>query len=1168
MPFGFSKNFKNDVNSNSAGIIPIVSFEQMGLFDTVTIQQIDTFLISNQQLEIGRFTQTLPAGAGVGIEQAQAFPLLLSISSVNQNIDIESKNFKTSSVTITFTNAEYNGKKLSDYLLPFEGAVNQSLINVKVSVFLKTPHTDIIINDEDRLTLSYFSDETYDKDRLCPVFFRGRIINYKHKNDTFTIEVEDSSNYDIHRDLPRTFLPDNDSMIDGYRNKLIPIVYGTVDKSPVMLDNSTGEIQGIFDSDFRSSLASDSVSEEGVFGYKPKVSLVKGNSILGITPDVEYGNMDYYNELESNVIVGEPQWKEEIKVDINQSAGTVDTKNVIAFKPNALSRDGFMQTKSIFKPSKVQYKAPISSGDWGYDVYGETSPVAGAQGGGFGMNEDHEQFENILTENDVKAYVDGNYNIISGNEEIHCYTNIVTENVASFIATSKTSLVIDTIKDVSAKEQKLINIAVNGFPISELSVAVLSDGNFDPDVQDIGDDITLKGAIDGEYNFTSVNGNDDGIGGTTPSYWYNLVAFGEDSEESHYNSDAPFQVVSSWYSGDGAPATSDPIVFFQHNAKGMRIHLCHRVKFTGILSGTFNHIFNSYFKTNISELDAQSFVDIESPFENKIYANIEGRTNGNPADIIKDILETELDFANSGLGYVMYDELDYKIAYNQNLFIKLGFSVFDKQINSKKLIQEISKNTLMNPAITSDGIFRFNCIKSRYWITPEGWNYVTPEERDRGTTDYEEARSINNFDVIKYSFDLTDISELYTKVEVHYNYDYAFNDYTKKTEEDFDNAGMANAFDKNSNVYENWLKYYPINNYDDHILKIESKYIRKSVSADRLSKYLFNYYKNQHLIVKLDLPIKYIDLEIGDLIKFTDLIEGQRAYGIDYTELSEKPDNQLVYPLFFVKSIKKSIDGVFIEAIQLHEIYDLEDNITLYEDIGEEDLIFDSNNQSRKFIFKELYNDAFNHGNIAPNLTSNLHYDIYFGLEKWLIQEVLGLESSAEHLQSYDDLWELPENPLTSPQKILTIQTHDPETDEIKVEFNIYATYNDSTGEYDYEITVPIDALENEQTMSLYQDITPISVTIEKPIPSNKVYRFDPPFPIRAYIPPQEEDVLLGDVNGDGVVNVLDVMASMSMILGTANGSNDRQMAGDINGDGILNILDVVALANIILEQD
>ena len=54
--------------------------------------------------------------------------------------------------------------------------------------------------------------------------------------------------------------------------------------------------------------------------------------------------------------------------------------------------------------------------------------------------------------------------------------------------------------------------------------------------------------------------------------------------------------------------------------------------------------------------------------------------------------------------------------------------------------------------------------------------------------------------------------------------------------------------------------------------------------------------------------------------------------------------------------------------------------------------------------------------------------------------------------------------------------------------------------------------------------------------------------------------ILSGDVNGDGTINVIDIVMVVDYIL------NDLYNAeGDMNEDGILNILDIVVLTNSIL---
>jgi hypothetical protein len=55
---------------------------------------------------------------------------------------------------------------------------------------------------------------------------------------------------------------------------------------------------------------------------------------------------------------------------------------------------------------------------------------------------------------------------------------------------------------------------------------------------------------------------------------------------------------------------------------------------------------------------------------------------------------------------------------------------------------------------------------------------------------------------------------------------------------------------------------------------------------------------------------------------------------------------------------------------------------------------------------------------------------------------------------------------------------------------------------------------------------------------------------------------ILGDINGDDTINVLDVVILVNIILLGEENSN-----ADINQDGVINVLDIVTLINIIFES-
>ena len=60
----------------------------------------------------------------------------------------------------------------------------------------------------------------------------------------------------------------------------------------------------------------------------------------------------------------------------------------------------------------------------------------------------------------------------------------------------------------------------------------------------------------------------------------------------------------------------------------------------------------------------------------------------------------------------------------------------------------------------------------------------------------------------------------------------------------------------------------------------------------------------------------------------------------------------------------------------------------------------------------------------------------------------------------------------------------------------------------------------------------------------------------------------LGDLNGDGGWNVLDIVTLANCVLAGNCGDLSNGCAGDLNGDGGYNVLDIVTLANCVLVQN
>ena len=77
--------------------------------------------------------------------------------------------------------------------------------------------------------------------------------------------------------------------------------------------------------------------------------------------------------------------------------------------------------------------------------------------------------------------------------------------------------------------------------------------------------------------------------------------------------------------------------------------------------------------------------------------------------------------------------------------------------------------------------------------------------------------------------------------------------------------------------------------------------------------------RDRHTIVKCTLPLKYIKLEVGDIVDFDSLNNNTKAFGEDYTKPNTR-NGQKIYPLFIITSLTKSSKNIKIECMQLHEL--------------------------------------------------------------------------------------------------------------------------------------------------------------------------------------------------------------------------------------------------------
>ena len=62
-------------------------------------------------------------------------------------------------------------------------------------------------------------------------------------------------------------------------------------------------------------------------------------------------------------------------------------------------------------------------------------------------------------------------------------------------------------------------------------------------------------------------------------------------------------------------------------------------------------------------------------------------------------------------------------------------------------------------------------------------------------------------------------------------------------------------------------------------------------------------------------------------------------------------------------------------------------------------------------------------------------------------------------------------------------------------------------------------------------------------------------------------DIILGDLNEDGIINIQDIIILINISLATIDPTDYQNIAGDINGDSTIDILDIITCINIILNN-
>jgi len=283
----------------------------------------------------------------------------------------------------------------------------------------------------------------------------------------------------------------------------------------------------------------------------------------------------------------------------------------------------------------------------------------------------------------------------------------------------------------------------------------------------------------------------------------------------------------------------------------------------------------------------------------------------NPSAVIESVYRDDLGLVDADI-----IEEDFNVTADFLSSWKHGFTI-SKETNTKDLITSLCRESRSFAYIRADNTIRHKVIKDTY-----------------SSSDV----TVYKYDILDISYDRTPIKDIRTKVLVHYA-----NDYSNKSRKETSSSQSADAQSKyNMSAADSLLEY-------------RSQHITDSTTAGYLRDYLLNQWKQPHNIINITLPLKYMHLEIGDVIDLASddiRLLSTSDWDIIATAWENNSNNweddtfidaglkdevlfkvfgenvlnnntrmsQTIYKYWFVFQTRKSIDNIKLKAFQLHDL--------------------------------------------------------------------------------------------------------------------------------------------------------------------------------------------------------------------------------------------------------
>ena len=1268
--------FKQDIQSKNIQLIPLLIIERDSSYDDFAYNSQSIFL-STHDINI---EHSDPYQAD-SFENGMYFPpLLLDNPVISEKIDVENRKYTISKCKFKISNNPYNGQRFSDILN------TDSLIGKKVNFSYKSINSSLPVSSMflDSQGLSSWADLYDENEYISPTFYFGEIRDITHNNEVVTITAEDLGSSFLHQELPKNSLPTNTSVLEHYRGAKIPMVYGYVPKSPVVMGvnnkiyTDSRPIQGWFKNNINNPARYNYPFDNEDFGA---LFINIDDHYCCVADTIKYKLADNSNRSSVETYFdfrgydNEPMQVEYIEDDI------YDSTQVAKLVDNPLLSMKSLQLMVAYKPSKISLLQRVSEAVTWNDSLAYPERFSLGDSDYFWESEDNllEQESEYMTDSNYESTID------------------VAENDDAM--PNRAEAMINSVNPHHVEDNKwkhaLFRFVINTEPPIEYinRGGISRNGNYgtywhwisfghwvmpeqsvnDPDTSHHIYTYAKRGMGTGDESWESIRRRfreqyytddededwyydayssymlsdaiTDSFGNTI--YLGDIIRFPDFNDHPDFNPINPEQV--DWHTFEAG--AKSPLQYYDastidETAGGNYIYeytnpfakftnQAHKGKYI-VDIGTYGWISNinqstspdgwqtptggttpggtfggfiygvsrnfDYFgrlKGWLPEVNCLSVCDAKVTFQD-MFGSVGGRVDVNdnmikhPSDIIADIFVNELGYSTDKIDT---ESLASTKEINSHSNWEFCFTQKDA-ISSKDLIEDIAKSTFMFPRIGFDGTLKFSQIKRNYNID-----------------DFNNSILIDDLDIISYSYNLTKRDDLRTKTDIEYNYDYKSENYFGDVvSKDYKGDNVLSQIV----VPEEHLEFHGLDNIEDNKKEFKSKYMRTELNYDPGLESNFqistirayqnmatHHYRNRHLIIKCKLPLRYLDIDVGEYVRFNNLIDGAKAYGIDYSKMVEV-NNQHLYPLFICTNIKKTIEYVEIECMQLHDLrfatdsFDAPDNFWFGEDEEEpvdDDVVFEG------FMLDSFYQAQYSYTTFDL-VSGEAEYPYYasadsqalfimdeeggynFGDEGSGIHELFSTEhfqvkySDSDqfvNVQNWNDL--LPGEFTTTNSSNINYTILEIVHRNNNIGFNYtYKLKNMQTNigdpiEIGWEITI------NQSDEDFNNGFILASPFIDSIYPggefifknkSNYSVRYSSPHPIDISEVYESDHFSVGDVNFDGTINILDIV-SMINYVAYANQSDmtdEEFSAADINADGMVNILDIIILVNILLDNE